>query len=230
MRRKQSTSTGSALASFFLLLGIVIMLIPLKSIDTHLKKAAPLEKASHLTADEFTAGGSYDLGETIVLDTYAYASTYDDISTNYYAILFGGANDEPYLISLAVSTSDDIYQELWDFATNETQLMGDISVNVCGITQEFEDDTLRQYYEEFQDSLSNEGIEVTAIPLEIIYKGQDAAAFEDSTGSEWNTAIITTAITEVVGLIILVIGILLSRRGKHKGKKKEPAMDGPEIL
>ena len=230
MRRKQSTSTGSALASFFLLLGIVIMLIPLKSIDTHLKKAAPLEKASHLTADEFTAGGSYDLGETIVLDTYAYASTYDDISTNYYAILFGGANDEPYLISLAVSTSDDIYQKLWDFATDETQLMGDISVNVCGITQEFEDDTLRQYYEEFQDSLSNEGIEVTAIPLEIIYKGQDAAAFEDSTSNEWNTAIITTAITEVVGLIILVIGILLSRRGKHKGKKKEPAMDGPEIL
>lgn len=230
MRRKQSTSTGSALASFFLLLGIVIMLIPLKSIDTHLEKAAPLEKASHLTADEFTTGGSYDLGETIVLDTYAYASTYDDISTNYYAILFGGANDEPYLISLAVSTSDDIYQKLWDFATDETQLMGDISVNVCGITQEFEDDTLRQYYEEFQDRLSNEGIEVTAIPLEIIYKGQDAAAFEDSTGSEWNTAIITTAITEVVGLIILVIGILLSRRGKHKGKKKEPAMDGPEIL
>ena len=44
MRQKQSTGTGSALASFFLLLGIVIMPIPLKNIDTHLKKAAPLEK------------------------------------------------------------------------------------------------------------------------------------------------------------------------------------------
>ncbi len=44
MRKKQSTGTGSALASFFLLLGIVIMPIPLKNIDTHLKKAAPLEK------------------------------------------------------------------------------------------------------------------------------------------------------------------------------------------
>ncbi len=131
---------------------------------------------------------------------------------------------------MAVSTSDDIYQELWDFATDETQLMGDISVNVCGITQEFEDDTLRQFYDEFQDSLSIEGIEVTAIPLEIIYKGQDAAAFEDSTGSEWTTAILTTAITEAAGLIFLVIGILLSRRERHKGKKNEPVMDGPEIL
>ncbi len=131
---------------------------------------------------------------------------------------------------MAVSTSDDIYQELWDFATDETQLMGDISVNVCGITQEFEDDTLRQFYDEFQDSLSSEGIEVTAIPLEIIYKGQDAAAFEDSTGSEWTTAILTTAITEAAGLIFLVIGILLSRRERHKGKKNEPVMDGPEIL
>lgn len=131
---------------------------------------------------------------------------------------------------MAVSTSDDIYQELWDFAIDETQLMGDISVNVCGITQEFEDDTLRQFYEEFQDSLSSEGIEVTAIPLEIIYKGQDAAAFEDSTGSEWTTAILTTAITEAADLISLVIGILLSRREKHKGKKNEPVMDGPEIL
>ena len=131
---------------------------------------------------------------------------------------------------MAVSTSDDIYQELWDFATDETQLMGDISVNVCGITQEFEDDTLRQFYDEFQDSLSIEGIEVTAIPLEIIYKGQDAAAFEDSTGSEWTTAILTTAITEAAGLIFLVIGILLSRRERHKGKKNEPVTDGPEIL
>lgn len=131
---------------------------------------------------------------------------------------------------MAVSTNDDIYQELWDFATDETQLMGDISVNVCGITQEFEDDTLRQFYDEFQDSLSIEGIEVTAIPLEIIYKGQDAAAFEDSTGSEWTTAILTTAITEAAGLIFLVIGILLSRRERHKGKKNEPVMDGPEIL
>ena len=133
-----------------------------------------------------------------MLDSYAYASTNDDINTNYYAVLFGGANDEPYLISLAVSTEDDIYQELWDFATDDTQLMGDISVNVCGVAQEFdiEDDTLREFYQEFQDNLYNEGVEVTAIPLEIIYKGQDAAAFQENTNGDFTTAIVTTVIID----------------------------------
>lgn len=226
----------SGLTGFFLLLGIIIMLTPLKNMDSHLKKAAPLEAASELTASDFQAGGSYDLGEVIVLDSYAYASTNDDISTNYYAVLFSGANDEPYLISLAVSTEDDIYQELWDFANDDTLFMGDISVDVCGIAQEFdsEDDTLQGFYQEFQDSLYNEGIEVTAIPLELIYKGQDAAAFRENTNGDWTTAIVTTVIVEVVGLIFLILGILLNRRDKGKQQRREkeegPAMDGPEIL
>lgn len=222
----------SALSSFFLLLGIILMLTPLRNMDTHLKKAAPLETASELTASDFQAGGSYDLGEVMVLDSYAYASTNDDINTNYYAVAFEGAQGEPYLISLAVSTEDDIYQELWDFATDDSQMMGDISVNVCGIAQEFdsEDDTLSEYYQEFQDHLYNEGVEITAIPLELVYKGQDAAAFQESTSSDWTTAIVTTVIVEVIGLIFLVIGIVLSRRGKAKKKDEGPAMDGPEIL
>ena len=226
----------SGLTGFFLLLGIIIMLTPLKNMDSHLKKAAPLETASELTASDFQAGGSYDLGEVIVLDSYAYASTNDDINTNYYAVLFAGANDEPYLISLAVSTEDDIYQELLDFANDDTQFMGDISVNVCGIAQEFdsEDDTLQGFYQEFQDNLYSEGIEVTAIPLELIYKGEDAAAFRENTNGDWTTAIVTTVIIEVVGLVFLVIGILLGRRDKGKKQRKEtddgPAMNGPEIL
>ena len=220
----------SALTSFFLMLGIVIMIIPVKNIDTHLKKAAPLEAASELSASDFQDGGSYDLGEVYVLDSYAYASTNDDINTNYYAVLFAGANDEPYLISLAVSTEDDIYQELWDFATDETQMMGDISVNVCCIAQEFQDDTLKGYFQEFQDELSDQGIDVTAIPLELIYKGQDAAAFQESTDSEWTSAVLTTVIVEVVGLVFLILGIVLIRREKGTKKEKGPAMDGPEIL
>lgn len=231
MRRNHATgSTGSALAYFLLLLGIVIMLIPQKNIDTHLTKAAPLEAASDLSADAFTPGGSYDLGEVSVLDSYAYASTYDDISTNYYAVLFGGANDTPYLISVAVSTSDDIYQSLWDFSTDESMMMGDYTVNICGIAQEFDDNTLRQYYEEFQDALSSEGIEVTAIPLELIYKGQDADAFQKSVDCDWTHAIVTTVIIELVGIVFLVIGILLKRHETNKQKKKEAEMDGPEIL
>lgn len=230
MRRNQSTgSTGSALANFFLLLGIVIMLIPLKNIDTHLTKAAPLEAASGLSADAFTPGGSYDLGEVSVLDNYAYATTNDDINTNYYAVLFGGDNDEPYLISVAVSTGDDIYQELWDYSTDETLMLGDLTKRICGVAQEFEDDTLSEYYQGYQDDLYNEGIEVTAIPLELIYKGQDADAFQKSVNSDWTHAIVTTVIIELVGIVFLVIGILLKRHETNKQKKKEAEMDGPEI-
>ena len=236
MKVRYHNKGASVLSTFFLLLGIVIMLTPLRNMDSHLKKAAPLETASELTASDFQSGGSYDLGEVLVLDSYAYASINDDINTNYYAVLFGGANDEPYLISLAVSTKDDIYQELRDFATDDARLMGDISVSVCGVAQEFdsEDDTLREFYQEFQDNLYNEGVEVTAIPLEIIYKGQDAAAFQENTNGDFTTAIVTTVIIEAVGLVLLIIGILLGRRDKGKKQRREedegPAMNGPEIL
>ena len=231
MRRNHATgSTGSALAYFFLLLGVIIMLTPLKSIDTHLKKAAPLEAASGLTATDFQAGGSYDLGEVMVLDNYAYATTNDDINTNYYAVLFGGDNDEPYLISVAVSTGDDIYQELWDYSTDETLMLGDLTKRICGVAQEFEDDTLSEYYQGYQDDLYNEGIEVTAIPLELIYKGQDADAFQKSVNRDWAHAVVTTVIIELVGILFLIIGILLKRHETNKPKKKEAEMDGPKIL
>ena len=202
MRRNHATgSTGSALAYFFLLLGIVIMLIPLKNIDTHLTKAAPLEAASDLSADAFTPGGSYDLGEVSVLDNYAY-----------------------------VSTGDDIYQELWDYSTDETLMLGDLTKRICGVAQEFEDDTLSEYYQGYQDDLYNEGIEVTAIPLELIYKGQDADAFQKSVNSDWAHAVVTTVIIELVGILFLIIGILLKRHETNKQKKKEAEMDGPKIL
>ncbi len=229
MKRLPNNGT-TVLPTFFLLLGLIIMLTPLKSIDTHLKKAAPLEPASDLTATDFQAGGSYDLGEVLVLDNYAYATTNDDINTNYYAVLFGGANDEPYLISVAVSTGDDIYQELWDYSTDETLMLGDFTESICGVAQEFKDDTLSEYYQAYQDDLYNEGIEVKAIPLELVYKGQDADAFQESVDGDWTSAIVTTVIIELVGIVFLAIGILLRRREKNKQKKKEAEMDGPEIL
>ena len=228
MKRRSNNST-TVLPTFFLLLGVIIMLTPLKSIDTHLKKATPLEAASDLTASDFHAGGSYDLGEVMVLDNYAYATTNDDINTNYYAVLFGGANDEPYLISVAVSTGDDIYQELWDYSTDETLMLGDLTEHICGVAQEFEDDTLSEYYQGYQDDLYNEGIEVTAIPLELVYKGQDADAFQKSVDGDWTHAVVTTVIIELVGVVFLVIGILLKRHETNKQKKKEAEMDGPEI-
>ncbi len=237
--RKPSTTKG-VLTRMFVTIGLGLIVLGLWNVPKLLQKPEALQEASALTADDFQDGGSYDLGETVILDSFAYGSTDDNVTTNYYAVAFGGKGDKALVITLAVATDDDIHQTLENYLNDSTQQMGDLTMDsICGVAQDYESDDLKGFYEEYIDSLMDQGFTFDSVPVELIYKGSGPDSFQQRVDDEHCSLLYTSAIYVILGIIFLAVGLLLKKRGQKSGQDcpnyrrdddDGPRMNGPEIL
>lgn len=221
------------LTRMLLAIGLGLIVLGLWNLPEILKQAAPLQDAFTLTSSDFQADGSYDLGESVILDSFAAGSTDDEVTTNYYAVAFWGRDDQPMVITLAVDTEDDIHEALMDYLNGNTQQMGDLSFeSICGIAQEFESDELASYFQEYADTLTAQGFSHSAVPLELIYKGTGPDSFQQRIQDERSSLIATSLVFVVLGLVFLAVGLLLKKRAKKDAYSDDdgPRMNGPEIL
>ena len=184
-----------------------------------------LKDVSTLQASDFYADATYSLHEADILASYPYSTTDDDISTNYYPILFKIGSGETCLATLAVSSDNDIYQELWDYTKSKALLEQGMQLSFCGRTHNYDDDTLETCYQDVQTELTEQGVTCYAVPYLLVYKSRDAAAVQASiTRNQY-----ISYAAYIVVLILIPIIILLEHRKPRKRRPKRGTMDGPEI-
>ena len=227
------SSVKGILTRMLLGIGLGLIVLGLWNLPEILKQTAPLQDAFALTNSDFQENGSYDLGESVILDNFAAGSTDDEVTTNYYAVAFRGRDDQPMVITLAVDTEDDIHEALMDYLNDNTQQMGNLNFeSICGIAQPFASDDLASYYQEYTDSLIQQGFPLSTVPLELIYKGTGQDSFQHRIQDERDSLIATSLVFVLLGLVFLAIGLLLKNRTNKKAYSDDdgPRMNGPEIL
>ena len=231
--QKSRNSVKGVLTRMLLGIGLGHIVLGLWNLPKILKQATPLQNAHTLTGSDFQASGSYDLGESVILDSFAAGGTDNEVTTNYYAAAFRGKDNEPMVITLAVNTEDDIHEVLMDYLSDDTQQMGDLSfASICGVAQPFDSDDLESYYQAFTEQLLQQGFSLSTVPLELIYKGTDPDSFQQRIQDEHDSLISTSLVFVVLGLVFLAIGLLLKYRAKKQAYTDDdgPRMNGPEIL
>lgn len=213
--------------TFFLTVIVMLILLVIGVIGEYdLLDTMDLRDTSELSKPKFYNDDLYSLHDTQVLASYPYSTTDDDISTNYYPILFKISSGETCLATLEVSSDDDIYQELWDYTKSETLLEQGIQLSFCGRTHNYDDDTLETCYQDVQAELTEQGITFHAVPYLLVYKSRDAASVQASITR--NQCIIIVA--NIIMLIFALAAIFLEHRKPRKRRPKRGTMDGPEIL
>ena len=237
---KKAGSTKGVLTRMFVTIGLGLIVLGLWNVPKLLQKPEAPQDASALSAGDFQKDSSYNLGETVILDSFAYGSTDDNVTTNYYAVAFGGKGDRALVTTLAVETDDDIHQTLEDYLNDVTLQMGDLTIDsVCGIAQDYESDDLKSFYQEYVDNLTDQGFTFDSVPLELIYKGSGPDSFQQRVDDEYRSLLYTSAVYVILGIVFLVIGLLLKKRGQTSGGERPhyhrddddgPRMNGPEIL
>lgn len=213
--------------TFFLTVIVMLIILVVGVIGEYdLLDTMDLRDTSELSKPKFYNDDLYSLNDAQVLASYPYSTTDDDISTNYYPILFKISSGETCLATLAVSSDDDIYQELWDYTKSETLLEQGMQLSFCGRTHNYDDDTLETCYQDVQAELTEQGITFHAVPYLLVYKSQDAASVQASITR--NQYILNAA--NIVMLLLIPIIVLLEHRKPRKRRPKRGTMDGPEIL
>ena len=213
--------------TFFLTVIVMLILLVIGVIGEYdLLDTMDLRDTSELSKPKFYNDDLYSLHDTQVLASYPYSTTDDDISTNYYPILFKISSGETCLATLRVSSDDDIFQELWDYSNSETLLEQGTQLSFCATAQESNDDTLAECFQDVQAKLAEQGVTCYAVPYLLVYKSQDAASVQASITR--NQCIIIVA--NIIMLIFALAAIFLEHRKPRKRRPKRGTMYGPEIL
>lgn len=176
-----------------------------------------LVSVSGLTMEELDGTQDYEIPEAYLLDSYASYEENGDITSYYMAVGFYDADDYLCVVSMEVEKDDPCYDVIMDYLNDDSMYMGDLVLPLYASSTTFtQTSELGQYFGEFAQELSSNGVIAEPLWIQLDYMGETKAAYEDALSQ-------SSTKTILLGIVFILLAVIFFVFSRIRAKKSASA-------